>query len=377
MSRTRSMLLVARRELLERGRSRAFAISLAVSVALIAAAVFLPVLIGRADRARMGVTGQPPAGVVDRVRAVGTATGQQIVIDSVADAATGETRLRDGSLDALLVFPSDGGVPTYVAKDRSKAVLQQIVAAALTPPPALQIRELEPADPNRDVAFAFANVGVILLFISIFTFGTWVLTGVVEEKQSRVVEVVLATVEPRDLLVGKVVGIGLLGIVQLVVMVGFGLTLGTATGRFSLPPTTGPAVGMLLLWFVLGYAFYSTLMGSLGALASRMEEATNAASPVSFLATAAYFFALIVALNDPSGTPARVATFIPPVAPMVVPLRAALGAIEPWEIVVSAVEMVVVIAILLELGGRVYSGAVLSSGPRIGLRDALRFVRRG
>ena len=377
MSRARSIWLVARRELLERGRSRAFAISVGVSVALIAGALFLPALIGRTDRARIGVVGTPPAGVVARLDAVAAATNQEIRTESVGDEPTGEARVRDGSLDGLLVFPADGGVPTYVAKDRSKSLLQQVVASAFTTPPQLQLRELEPADPNRDVAFAFANVGVILLFISIFTFGTWVLTGVVEEKQSRVVEVVLATVEPRDLLIGKVLGIGLLGIAQLIVMVAFGLIAGTASGRFTLPPTTGSAVAMLLLWFVLGYAFYSTALGVLGALASRMEEASNAASPVSFLATGAYLFSLLVALNDPAGTAARVATFLPPVSPMVIPLRAALGAIEPWEIVVSAIEMVVVVAILFELGGRVYSGAVLQSGARIGLRQAWRIARGG
>jgi ABC-2 type transport system permease protein len=377
MSRLRSIWLVARRELLERGRSRAFAISVGVSVALIAGALFLPALIGRTDRARIGVVGTPPAGVVARLDAVAAATNQEIRTESVGDEPTGEARVRDGSLDGLLVFPTDGGVPTYVAKDRSKSLLQQVVASAFTTPPQLQLRELEPADPNRDVAFAFANVGVILLFISIFTFGTWVLTGVVEEKQSRVVEVVLATVEPRDLLIGKVLGIGLLGIAQLIVMVAFGLIAGTASGRFTLPPTTGSAVAMLLLWFVLGYAFYSTALGVLGALASRMEEASNAASPVSFLATGAYLFSLLVALNDPAGTAARVATFLPPVSPMVIPLRAALGAIEPWEIVVSAIEMVVVVAILFELGGRVYSGAVLQSGARIGLRQAWRIARGG
>jgi len=376
MSRTRSIYLVARRELIERGRSRGFAISLGVSIAIIAGALFLPALIGRGNRERVGFVGTPPPGVVLRLQAVAAATELQLSTESVPDEATGEARLRAGSLDGLLVFPASG-TPAYVAKDLSKGLLQQTVAAAFTTPPQLRIRELEPADPNRDIAFAFANVGVILLFISIFTFGTWVLTGVVEEKQSRVVEVVLATVEPRDLLIGKVIGIGLLGLVQLVVMVAFGLLVGTRTGRFSLPPTTASAVGMLLLWFVLGYAFYSTLMGSLGALASRMEEATNAASPVSFVATAAYLFALIVALNDPTGAPARIATFLPPVAPMVVPLRAALGAIEPWEIVVSAVEMVVVIAVLFEIGGRVYSGAVLQSGARISLRNAFRIARGG
>ena len=108
-----------------------------------------------------------------------------------------------------------------------------------------------------------------------------------------------------------------------------------------------------------------------------MEEATNASSPVCFIAIGAYLFALIVALNDPSGTAARIATFIPPVAPMVVPLRAALGAIEPWEIVLSAILMVISIWVLFVLGGRVYSGAVLQTGARMRLRDAWRASSKG
>ena len=113
----------------------------------------------------------------------------------------------------MVVFPDDG---SYAGVRREGAAatrnLGQVVAAEPLDRPARGAPgELEPSDPNRDTAFLFANVGVILLFIAIFTFGTWVLTGVVEEKQSRVVEVVLSTVQPRDLLVGKVLGIGLLG----------------------------------------------------------------------------------------------------------------------------------------------------------------------
>jgi ABC-2 type transport system permease protein len=108
-----------------------------------------------------------------------------------------------------------------------------------------------------------------------------------------------------------------------------------------------------------------------------MEEASNASSPVSFIAMGGYFFALIVALNDPAGTAARIASFIPPVAPMVVPLRAALGAIEPWEIVGSAALMVAAIWALFVVGGRVYSGAVLQTGARLRLRDAWRASGRG
>jgi ABC-2 type transport system permease protein len=300
-----------------------------------------------------------------------------LTVEPVADLATAESRLRDGSLSAVLAFPPDGSTPTYIVKTRGNPLLQQVVAGNFTPQPQISFRELEAPDPDRDISFLFANIGVILLFISIFTFGTWVLTGVVEEKQSRVVEVVLSTIEPRDLLVGKVLGIGVLGLVQLVVMVTAGLGLGVATDRFSLPPTTGSAIAMLFLWFILGYAFYSTALGVLGALASRMEEASNASSPISFLAMGAYFFSLFVALNDPSGTAARIATFIPPVSPMVVPLRAALGAIEPWEIVGSALLMAAAIWLLFVVGGRVYSGAVLQTGARMKLRDAWRASGRG
>lgn len=372
MSRSRAVWLVARRELLERGRSRGFLLSIVLSVGIVLASVFLPSLIGKNSAQHLGIVGSPPAGIVDSITASGKSVGLELDITSVPDLPTGETRLRDGSLDALVVMPPDGSTPTYVVKTRGNALLQQAVAASFTAPAQIGQRELEAADPNRDTAFVFANVGVILLFISIFTFGTWVLTGVVEEKQSRVVEVVLATIEPRDLLIGKVLGIGVLGLVQLVVMVAVGLGTGVAAGRFSLPPTTGSAVAMLFVWFILGYAFYSTALGVLGALASRMEEASNASSPISFIAMGAYFFSLIVALNDPAGTAARIATFIPPVSPMVVPLRAALGAIEPREIVGSAALMVVAIWVLFVVGGRVYSGAVLQTGARMKLRDAWR-----
>jgi ABC-2 type transport system permease protein len=373
MSRRRAIWLVARRELLERGRSRAFLLSLVVSVAIILAGLFLPALVGSAPGAqRLGVVGTPPPGVIDAIRATAKTANLDLVVEPVPDLAAGEARLREDSLDALLATPPDGSLPTYVVKTQANPLLQQVVGAAFTTPPQISFRALQAADPDRDISFVFANVGVILLFIAIFTFGTWVLTGVVEEKQSRVVEVVLATVEPRDLLIGKVAGIGLLGLAQLILMVTVGISAGVLGGRFTLPPTTGFAILNLLIWFVLGYVFYSTALGVLGALASRMEEASNASSPVSFIAMGAYFFSLIVALNDPTGLAARIATFVPPVAPMVVPLRAALGAIEWWEFVGSIVVMGAAIWVLFVVGGRVYSGAVLQTGARVKIRDAWR-----
>ena len=391
MSRWRSIYLVARREIVERGRSRAFLISLALTVVFLAAGIFLPAIIGGDDAETLGVVGTPPPGFEQNLEEISTQAGLEVVVEPVPDVATGEAKLQDESLDALLVVPADGQAE-YVVKEGDTGPLGQVVSAAYTnartvevltdagvdltavaaaqQPP--ELRPLEPSDPNRDTAFLFANIGVIILFIAIFTFGTWVLTGVVEEKQSRVVEVVLATVQPRDLLIGKVAGIGILGLVQLIIIVVIGLSLGTITGRFTLPPTTGAAVSMLLLWFAIGYVFYSTALAVLGALASRMEEASNASSPVSILASLSYVFALLVAVQDPDGLAAQIATFLPPVSPMIVPLRAALGAIEPWEIGLAVIVNLVAIGLLLEFGGRVYSGAVLQTAGRIKLRDAWR-----
>ena len=394
MSRWRSVYLVARREIVERGRSRAFLISLALTVVFLVAGIFLPSIIGGDDADTLGVVGTPPAEFEENLQAIATQAGMEVVVESVPDVATGESMLDDESLDALLVVPANGQAEYVVKEGGTEGTdsLGQVVSAAYTnartvevlseagvdltevaaaqQPPA--VRPLEPSDPNRDTAFLFANVGVIILFIAIFTFGTWVLTGVVEEKQSRVVEVVLATVQPRDLLVGKVLGIGLLGLVQLIIIVVIGLSLGTITGRFTLPPTTGAAVSMLLLWFAIGYVFYSTALAVLGALASRMEEASNASSPVSILASLSYVFALLVAIQDPDGLAAQIATYLPPVSPMIVPLRAALGAIQPWEIGLAVIVNLAAIWLLLEFGGRVYSGAVLQTAGRMKLRDAWR-----
>ena len=98
-------------------------------------------------------------------------------------------------------------------------------------------------------------------------------------------------------------------------------------------------------------------------------------TPVTFLAMGAYFLSIFVVLNDPDGLVARIASFVPPAAPMVVPMRAALGAIEPWEMLLSIALTVVFIYGLFVVGGRIYSGAVLQTTGRMRLRDAWRASR--
>ena len=380
----RTIRLVAMREILERGRSRGYVASLAFTIFLLGAGFILPVLFaGERDTVRLGLVGDTPAALRPALDAVAEAFDATLIVSDVPDRDAAEAGLNDGSLDGALSVPADLSGPGELlvkegAGDRLRAITTNAVvglrAGTAVAPPA--VVALDPRSDEDFTALLFANAGIILMFIGIFSYGTWVLTGVVEEKQSRVVEVVLSTVRPRDLLMGKVLGIGVLALFQLVILVAVGLFAAQASGRLVLPPTTIDAVVNLLVWFTLGFALYSTALGFLGALASRVEDASNASLPVTMVAMLAYFASLFLVADDPGGLAGRIMTFLPPAAPMVVPLRVALGAIEPWEIALSIGLMLAAIWLLFTFGARVYTGAVLQTGSRIRIRDAWRNAGR-
>ncbi|MDQ2965269.1 MAG: ABC transporter permease [Chloroflexota bacterium] len=387
MSPPRAIWLVARRELVERGRSRAFILGLVLTQVFIIGGLLLQsTFTGGKSVLRVGYVGDPPARFGQLLDGFAQPSGATVDLRTYPDRAAAEAALRRDEVGGVYLPGPDPSSPGLLLfKQEPDSRIRQTVTAAvqavklidagvvLTQP---EVASLEPPSEAVDpTSLIIANVGVIFLFISIFSFGYWVLSGVVEEKQSRVVEVVLSTVRPRDLLMGKVLGIGILGLIQLFVLVGTALIGATFFGTFSLPPTTTPALVQLVIWFILGYTLYSTLFAVLGALASRMEEATNATMPVQFLAMGSYFVALLVVINDPDGTVARIASLFPPAAPMVVPMRTALGAIEPWEVLLSIGLTLVFIYGLFSLGARVYSGAVLQTAGRIKLRDAWRSSR--
>jgi ABC-2 type transport system permease protein len=396
MSRARSIWLVARREILERGRSRGFILSVLFTTLIVVGSFVIPALFfGGPDVAKVGVVQPAPPALESTITTIATGADRPIEFRPYPDLASATTALKAGDVEAVIAVPSDLSAAGQVLyKEDPDQFLQSIVgsavvalrshellstidptalAAAQRPPDAVALDPTSDADRAR---FLFANIGAVLVLVGIFSFGFTVLTGVVEEKQSRVVEVVLSTVRPRDLLMGKVLGIGILGLFQLGVFLLAALIAAQVTDRFTLPETTPTAVAMLALWFILGYTLYSTALGFLGALASRMEEASNASTPVTMVAMLSYFVAIFAVLNDPNGTVATIATFIPPMAPFVVPLRAAFDAIPPWQLGISIVLTLAFIYVLFTIGARVYAGAVLQTGGRIKLRDAWRSAGR-
>ena len=208
--------------------------------------------------------------------------------------------------------------------------------------------------------------------MAIIIFASMVLNGVIAEKSSRVVEVLLASIRPRHLLAGKVLGIGLLGLGQMAVLVAVGLGSAFATGVVEIPTTTIGALGSVLLWFVLGYAFYAVVYAAAGALVSGLEDAQNVATPVGLFTGLMYAFSTIAVNVADDVLVVRVITLLPPVAPFALPGRASLGNLEAWEVAVAVVLMLAAIYAMIRLAGRLYAGSILQTGARVRVRDAWR-----
>jgi ABC-2 type transport system permease protein len=192
----------------------------------------------------------------------------------------------------------------------------------------------------------------------------------VEEKASRVVEVLLARMPARNLLAGKVAGIGLLGFGQFVVTALAALVASMAVDSIDLPAVRGGVLAWVVVWFVLGYALYATAYGALGSLASRTEDAQSVAGPVVYVLLGAYWASYIAVASDPDSGWSRLVSLLPPTAPFAMPGRIALGVTDWWEPVVAVIVSLGAIAALVVIAGRVYTGAILHIGSRLHLRDA-------
>ena len=153
---------------------------------------------------------------------------------------------------------------------------------------------IEPVDDREDTLGGLAFFTILILYGQLLTYGYWVASGVVEEKASRVVEILLSTIRPRELLAGKVIGLGLLGLGQLLLVAAIGLLVAAATGAVDVDADLLTAVGLSLLWFVLGYAFFACAFACAGALVPRLEELQASATPLTLVIMVSLFLAFAV-----------------------------------------------------------------------------------
>jgi ABC-2 type transport system permease protein len=379
--RSRTVIaLVALREIRERLRSRAFLASTIVMLALVGGSAALGRVYDAEKTYRVAVTAPAPAGLEAALRrAARPFDDAKVELRVVATRAAGRQALEDEEVDALLLLSEDRVVFRADVDAKAAAVAETAVRAVrrhLPPEPELTASTLHPPDEETsDAAVMVAYAGSLLLLMSLVFYGQWVVTGVVEEKSNRVVELVLATVRPRHLLAGKVIGIGLLGFAQLVVVAGLAAALLLA-GVFDAPTELGRDMALVIPWFALGFALYAVAYAAAGALASSRENADTAAQPVAYTLVAAYFAGYVALSVDAEGPLATLLTVFPLSAPLVLPARSALVGVPLWQHVLAVALVLAAVYALVRVGGRVYAQGLLRSGPRLGLRDAWRLNRQ-
>ncbi len=386
----RRMWLVARREWNQRVRTLAFRISTLVSVAIVVVLIAVPEIYGGGvePTRTVGLVGESSPQLPSLLRAAGDQLDLSVKTRAFADESAGRDALRSDDVSVLLVdqkelvwkAEADDQLQAAVTAsvqvlERQEAIgefgLTSEQAARLLEPLVLPATSLEPATKERSARIALATIGMVLLFMAIVFYGGFLLVGVIEEKSSRVVEVLLSRMRPTELLAGKILGIGLVGLAQLALVAASALVALALSENTVAPETTPGTMGWLVFWFVLGYAFYSVLYATAGSLVSRQEEAQSIQFPITGVLLIAYFFALTT-IESPDSAVALVGSLLPPTAPMVMTVRIANGGVPWWQIVLSVALMVVTIYGMVQLAGRIYAGAVLRFGGRLRLRDAWR-----
>lgn len=389
MSR-RVWLIVARREFVERARDKGFAVSTAITLLILVGFIVIGGLLGGETRFDLGVVGDESRTVARRTVAAAASLDIEVTLRTFDDRAAAERAVEDGRADAALVDgerilvkaePDErlvGLLQAASALARSERALEdaglseeQIRSVVAQPP--LPVDALEPVDARRRENSAIAYVGVLALYGQLFAYGYWVSAGVVEEKASRIVEVLLATVRPSELLRGKILGIGLLGLAQLMLIAMVGMFTAQLVGSLEFPAGALSTIAIVLVWFVLGYFFYAGLFAVTGSIVTRQEDLQTTMTPLTIVIVAGLFIG-ISAIGDPSSTLATVASFLPPTAPLVMPSRIVLGdAGLPVTLLSMAISVGVTVA-LVPIATKVYSRAVLQTS-RVRLRQVLRSGR--
>ncbi len=381
--------LIAGREIRERFRSRMFRLISALLVVLVCAAVILPGTQSQSTSERVGVVAGSPT-LATELQAVARHLHLTVTIHSEADMAQAREDLASGKIDLVLegtsriivrsaLSATDTSPAAAFVRDIATLLGEQhaYAAAHLTPD---QMHALAQATPLPITSLttkkgitttgeATALIGVVLIFIVLGQYLSWTLMGVMEEKSSRVVEVLLATVRPLQLLAGKVIGIGFVALTQALSLVVVALAVSALTGSKVLSGSAPVVILVTLLWLILGYAFYSWVYAAAGSLAERQDQVQSLVLPLS----APLIFGYIVSLVGVStGSPSLLVTilaYIPPTAPFAMTTLVGFGEVTWWQVLISVILSLISTVLVAILAARIYRAAVLRTGGRVRLRS--------
>ncbi len=379
--------VVAEREITTRVKEKAYLYSaLVMVVGVIATVVLTSLLGGRPSDYTVAVT-EPAAAqvvsaasdVVDRTDEGSTTTSREF--SSTEDA---EQAVRDGDVDAALIATSDGyevvgdssvdstlaSALTAVASSsalEANAADQGIDLEQLQSGSGVSERLLDPESDDAGGRQLVAFVFLILFYITAVTFGMSIAQSVVQEKESRVVEILAAAVPIRAMLWGKIIGNTVLALAQIVLLAVAGVATLIAVGETELLSAVGPAVAWYVLFFVLGFVALAGLWAVAGSLASRQEDLGSTTMPGQVILFAPYLIAIVA-----GETVKTVVSMLPIVSAMLMPSRLAEGGVPLWQLGVALAVNVLGAVLIVRFASRLYERTLMRTERKIGFGEALK-----
>ncbi|HET9090714.1 MAG TPA: ABC transporter permease [Acidimicrobiales bacterium] len=382
--------LVCEREIRQRVRGRMFRVATVVILLGVGAAIVIPSLRhSHTPTERVGVVGTLGADSRARVAATAASLGVKLHVTSLATRAAATAALDAGTIDvailngdSLLVksplapastsgatqFVRGVAVALGVARAQSAAGLSARQIAMLSQATPLAITSVH-AGKSGHAADPTSIVGVILIFIMLSQYLGWILVGVMEEKSSRIVEVLLSTVRPIQVVTGKVLGIGLVAFAQAGIILAWALILARIVGSNLIHGTAPWALASILVWLVLGYSFYCWIYAAAGSMVERQDQAQTLAFPLTLPLIFGYVISLTTASSGNAAGWFKVFAYIPFTAPFAMPTLVGLGEATWWQFS-AAVAIDVVCTVALARGAAVvYRRAILRTGSRVKIRE--------
>ncbi|WP_413332873.1 ABC transporter permease [Brevibacterium sp. GP-SGM9] len=353
---TSAIGLVIEREIMVRVKSRAFMTSTIISIvlfgALVAVSGALPTLFSSTDKVAVTSAGAEAMEGSDDVDLV-----------TVESADEAKDLIRSGEVTAAVVESDDSPVGYSVIAERSAP---ESLTGALSEVPTVQLLDPDAPDP---VLTNFIGLGLgIVFFMAAMTFGNTIASSVVEEKQSRIVEILLASTSARVLMFGKIIACTILAFAQ-IGLTALSVLIGAAiSGNDLVLGKVAEPIAWFIPLFIVGFVMVAALYAAAASMVSRTEDLASTSSPIMMLIFLPYMAVIVFSSNE---SVMAVLSYIPFAAAVAVPMRVFLGTIEWWEPLVSLVILAGTTLLALLLATRIFERSILRSGPKLSWKQAL------
>ena len=355
--------LVASREVDVKLRDKGFIISMIITVLLIVAiSVVLSIISSKHDHDSVVVTDDKAAAIVK--------VAQQ---DLAARGSTDQTEVGRAADEAEADGSSTGAMERAVAvaavADNTKAA--GVDASTMTKGMSLQTGQVKPSDGTSEaVRYMLAIVFSVLFMMSAIYYGVMIANSVVEENQSRIVEILLTGVPARQLLIGKIVGNTVLAVGQLIIICGLSM-LAVSFSQWSNIITFAMSWSVMwfLLFFLVGFVALASLYAAAGSMASRSEDVQNTTSPLMYLIMIIYFW-VVFSMSNPDGMSAKIGSYVPIASVVFMPLRMLGHRAQWWEPIVSIFVTLGFTVFAVLAGERIYRRSILQTNGRVSFKNA-------